>query len=146
MEFLNWCDKHRVLIAIYPPHSTHRLQPLDVSLFSPLATFYTQPLEEFIYGCQRVSNLAKRDFFGLFWPTYIKAFTLANIASGWRKTGLYPFNLELVTSSLIKLTKTDSDKRLVSNHSSGSSALSYISMRQLRTLVVAVANKVDLKK
>jgi hypothetical protein len=41
MKFLNWCDKHHVLLAIYPPHSTHRLQPLDVSLFSPLATFYT---------------------------------------------------------------------------------------------------------
>lgn len=29
VKFLNRCEQHRILIAIYPPHSTHRLQPLD---------------------------------------------------------------------------------------------------------------------
>ena len=66
MKFLDWCEKHRILLAVYPPHSTHRLQPLDVSLFSPLATFYTQQLEDFIHGSHGLSGLAKRDFFGLF--------------------------------------------------------------------------------
>ena len=37
-RFITWCDQNKVLVAVYPPHSTHRLQPLDVSLFSPLAT------------------------------------------------------------------------------------------------------------
>jgi hypothetical protein len=49
MEFIKWCDKHYILLAIYPPHSTHRLQPLDVSLFSPLATFYGQELDGYIH-------------------------------------------------------------------------------------------------
>jgi hypothetical protein len=46
MNFINWCDKNNILLAIYPPHSTHRLQPLDVALFSPLATAYTKQLEQ----------------------------------------------------------------------------------------------------
>jgi len=25
MRFLNWCNRHRIYVAIYPPHSTHRL-------------------------------------------------------------------------------------------------------------------------
>lgn len=25
MKFLEWCEQHRILVAIYPPHSTHRL-------------------------------------------------------------------------------------------------------------------------
>jgi hypothetical protein len=41
LDFLEWCHKRRILVAIYPPHSTHRLQPLDVSLFRPLATYYS---------------------------------------------------------------------------------------------------------
>jgi hypothetical protein len=41
LKFLTWCEQHRVIVGVYLPHSTHRLQPLDVSLFSPLATFYT---------------------------------------------------------------------------------------------------------
>ena len=147
MRFLNWCDEHRVLLAIYPPHSTHRLQPLDVSLFSPLATFYSQQLDRFIHQCQALSGLGKRDFFGLFWPAYIDAFTEANIASGWRKTGLYPFNSELVTSQLTKHPKGNKDElaRPVSNQSSGSSALSSINVREVRKLVIAVANELNSK-
>jgi hypothetical protein len=148
MKFIDWCDKHHVLLAIYPPHSTHRLQPLDVSLFSPLATFYTQQLEEFIQGTHGLSGLGKRDFFGLFWPAYIDAFTQANIASAWRKTGLFPFDSELVVSQLTKHSNSNKDEisRPVSNHSSGSSALSSINVAEVRKLVIAVANQLDTKK
>ena len=46
MKFLDWCDRNKVLVAVYPPHSTHRLQPLDVSLFNPLANFYSQNVSD----------------------------------------------------------------------------------------------------
>ena len=144
-QFLDWCDNNRVLLAIYPPHSTHRLQPLDVSLFSPLATFYSQQLNRFIHQCQGLSGLGKSDFFALFWPAYIAAFTPANIASGFRKTGLYPFNSELVLSMLTKHPnglEEDDISRPLSNHSSGSSALSQINIREVRNLVLTVANEV----
>jgi DDE superfamily endonuclease len=36
-RFLNSCDVHGIILAILPPHSTHRLQPLEVGIFSPLA-------------------------------------------------------------------------------------------------------------
>jgi hypothetical protein len=41
LGFLGWCHKRRILVAIYPSHSTQRLQPLDVSLFDPLASCYS---------------------------------------------------------------------------------------------------------
>ena len=36
MQFIDYCDEHNILLAILPPHSTHRLQFLDVSVFSLL--------------------------------------------------------------------------------------------------------------
>jgi hypothetical protein len=27
-DFIGFCDTNRILLAIFPPHSTHRLQPL----------------------------------------------------------------------------------------------------------------------
>ena len=147
MVFIEWCDKHHVLLAIYPPHTTHRLQPLDVSLFSPLATYYTQQLETFIYSTFALSSLGKRDFFKLFWPAYINAFTEANINSGWQKTGLHPFNSELVISKLTQHSNGNKDELLRpgSNQSSGSSALSAATVRQVEQLIEKVANKVDSK-
>ena len=42
MRFICYADANRIILVILPPHSTHRLQPLDVGLFSPLTTYYSQ--------------------------------------------------------------------------------------------------------
>ena len=100
MEFLEWCSLHKILVAIYPPHSTHRLQPLDVSMFNPLAHYYSEELNKWIHDTQGTSKLGKAHFFSLFWPAFQKAFTTKNIASAWQKTGLLPFNPEQVLSQI----------------------------------------------
>jgi hypothetical protein len=33
MAFVDWADQHGIILLILPPHTTHRLQPLDVGLF-----------------------------------------------------------------------------------------------------------------
>ena len=32
LKFIDYADRNRILLAVLPPHSTHRLQPLDVGL------------------------------------------------------------------------------------------------------------------
>jgi len=92
MRFIDWCGQNRILLMAYPPHSTHRLQPLDVSLFNPLANFYSQNLNTWMQKSAGIANMSKRYFYELFWPAWQRAFTKNNIQSGWKKTGLYPFN------------------------------------------------------
>lgn len=31
-DFIDYCDHNKILLAIFPPHATHTLQPLDVCL------------------------------------------------------------------------------------------------------------------
>ena len=62
MQFINLCDSLRILILILPPHTTHRLQPLDVGLFSPLANYYTQGLNELIFNNLNAIGITKRSF------------------------------------------------------------------------------------
>ena len=33
MEFIEYCYRSKIILAIFPPHSTHTLQPLDVVMF-----------------------------------------------------------------------------------------------------------------
>jgi DDE superfamily endonuclease len=100
MRFLDWCHKHRVLVAMFPSHSTHRLQPLDVSCFSPLAIRYSQHLDQWIAKHGGIVGLNQSDFYGLFKLALQEAFTEKNILSAWRRTGLHPFNPAIVLDQL----------------------------------------------
>jgi hypothetical protein len=100
MRFLDFCDRNRILVCCYPPHTTRRLQPLDVSVFSPLGTYYSQELDDFIRNSQGFYSITKRDFFWLFWAAWGKALTEDNIKSGFRKTALIPFDPSIVLNQL----------------------------------------------
>ena len=102
IPLIEFCHERRIIMAILPPHSTHRLQLLDVSLFSPLSTAYSQEVDFYITATQGLTGISKRDFWRFFWPSFKKAFTKENIESGWKKTGLYPFNPSIVLDRLPK--------------------------------------------
>jgi hypothetical protein len=90
LSFLEWCQSNRILVAVFSPHSTHRLQPLDVSLFRPLASCYSQSLDAHSRLSQGLASVTKRDFSKNFYSAFDKAFTEANIRSGWFKTRIEP--------------------------------------------------------
>ena len=46
MAFLKLADRMRIIIGIMPPHSTHRIQPLDIGMFGPLSIAYTNQLNQ----------------------------------------------------------------------------------------------------
>ena len=65
-KFINYCDQIGILLAILPPHSTHRLQPLDIAIFSPLATAYSKQIDAFIQSSRGFGRITKRVFWSLF--------------------------------------------------------------------------------
>ncbi len=107
LKFIDLCDKLRILVLVLPPHSTHRLQPLDVSLFAPLASYYTKGLNEFMMNSLAMVSMSKRAFWSVFWPAWQKAFTPANIASGFEKTGIWPYNPAMTLDKITKPTPTE---------------------------------------
>jgi hypothetical protein len=100
MEFINECEKRNIIVCAYPPHSTHRLQALDVSLFSPLSTYYSQRLDDWMMAGRGFANIDRHHFYKLFKPAYDQAFSEANIQSAFRKTGILPLDPEVVLRTL----------------------------------------------
>ena len=49
MDFIDYCDQNRILLAILPPYLTYTLQPLDVAMFKPLLTAYSAELANYLY-------------------------------------------------------------------------------------------------
>jgi DDE superfamily endonuclease len=62
MAFITAADDRRIILLILPPHSTHRLQPLDVGLFSPLAKAYTKGLNDLMFHSLGLVNMNKQLF------------------------------------------------------------------------------------
>lgn len=141
MKFIDYCDRHRILLAMYPPHSTHTLQPLDVALFRPLSQKYSEELSNFMQECQGFSSLSKRDFFRLFWAAWVASFTQENIASGFEVTGLHPFNPDRV---IIRFSKKNDDRP--SSSSSTNSVLHAEDWKQIEKLLRTVVTDIYDKK
>ena len=81
-----------------PPHTSHLLQPLDISCYSPLKRAYGRQVEEL--ARQGVYHIDKLDFLIAYTRIRPTIFTQQNIQSGFRATGLVPSCPDRVLSSL----------------------------------------------
>lgn len=106
MQFIQRCHELRILLGIYPPHSTHKLQPLDVGLFSPLANYYSQGLGHLLQISAGHTSIRRSDFFAIFWKAYELAFDQKNILSAWKKTGIWPLDPRIVQDTLPQRPQT----------------------------------------
>jgi hypothetical protein len=95
-DFIDYCDDHRILLAIMPPHSTHTLQPLDVVLFKPLSTAYSNQLSSHLQRSQGLVPIRKGDFFPLFWRAWEVSFRKETILKSFEATGIWPVDRERV--------------------------------------------------
>jgi hypothetical protein len=92
MDFIYECYRNNIYLLFLPAHSSHVLQPLDISIFSPLKNAYRQHLHSLT--TTNDSTLAMKI---LFLESYSKAREAAlsdkNIRGGWKGSGLWPVNL-----------------------------------------------------
>jgi len=87
-----------------PAHSSHILQPLDVSCFAPLKKAYSRQVE----SKMRLGNnhITKVDFLPAFYIAHQQAMTAETILAGFAATGLVPFNPEKVLQNLDTLIQS----------------------------------------
>jgi hypothetical protein len=79
LEFVNYADSHGIILLVLPPYTTHRLQPLDVGLFQPLSTAYSQGIDKLMNSGGGQVSMSKALFYSLFETAWIAAFTEDNI-------------------------------------------------------------------
>ncbi|EDN02638.1 predicted protein [Histoplasma mississippiense (nom. inval.)] len=100
MAFINYAAQHKILLAVFPPHSTHRLQPLDVGIFGPLSKSYSKHLNERMRTGMGFVRTTKRSFWQLFDAAWKESVTSSNIISAFAAVGLHPFDPEQVLKKL----------------------------------------------
>ncbi|ODM17100.1 hypothetical protein SI65_07499 [Aspergillus cristatus] len=103
-EFDKVCSENDIIPICMPPHSSNYCQPLDVSCFSPLKGAYGSWVANRMR--QGFNHMDKLDFLEAYPEARKQAFTPDNIKSGFRATGLVPFNPEEVLGRFTVQLKT----------------------------------------
>jgi hypothetical protein len=97
-QFQHYCTERKIITLCMPPHSSHILQPLDVSCFAPLKLSYGKQIETFVRN--QLNHITKLEFLSAFKEAFKATFTEQNIKSGFRATGLVPYEPQSVLSHL----------------------------------------------
>ena len=107
-QFIKYALSHKIVLVALPPHSTHKLQPLDVSYFGPLQYYYSVEVNNFCHYSHAGVN--KEYFIKLYPIARAKAFTAKTICSAWKATGLLPYNPTAVLKTLLRTEASASPK------------------------------------
>jgi len=95
VDFLKMMASNNVEVFCFPPHTSHILQPADVSVFKSLKTNWTTEGLKFTRETAG-KKVGRQHFFQVFTPAWEKSSSVENIQAGFRKTGIFPFNQQAI--------------------------------------------------
>ncbi|KIK02681.1 hypothetical protein K443DRAFT_5957 [Laccaria amethystina LaAM-08-1] len=107
-DLLEYCLANNIEVYGYPPHCTHALQGLDVVCFAKMKECWKEAINEHEKLHHRGVN--KEDFAKVWGGAYIKAFTEENIRSAFKKTGIWPYNPDVITPEQMKPAEATSTR------------------------------------
>ncbi|KAJ8948256.1 hypothetical protein NQ314_008451 [Rhamnusium bicolor] len=88
---INFCRENGIILLSFPPHTSHKLQPLDVVVFGPFKTYLSVAFNDWmtsnpgkVITIKQIAQLTKIAFQA--------ALTQKNITKSFEKPGLWPVN------------------------------------------------------
>lgn len=91
LEFVDKARDNHVTVISLPPHCSHKLQPLDVSFMGPFKTHFSQAIETYLKN-KPGEVVTLNEVSELLGKAYLRAANVSTAVSGFRKTGIAPFN------------------------------------------------------
>ena len=102
LDVIDVARKADIILYCLPPHTTHILQPLDVSIYGPLKAHFskiTDQIQLIRLGVTENVTICKTEFSLVFKLAFEETLSLANMRSAFAKCGIYPFNPHVVLQS-----------------------------------------------
>ena len=91
LEAVEYGRTNGIVMISLPPHSSHRLQPLDCTFFKTLNTNYERQVHSFMMS-HHGERVTQFHVAGLFGAAYNRSATVESAANGFRCTGIWPFD------------------------------------------------------
>ena len=95
LEAVTMAKENGVILFTLVPHTTHEMQPLDTAVYAPLKTNWQDVCHHYLQS-HPGKVITKYQFSQLFSEAWLKTMIPANIISGFKSCGIYPFNPKAV--------------------------------------------------
>lgn len=104
LEALNFAKENGIDILCFPPHCTHRMQPLDVCFYGPLKIYFNQETTKWL-KCHPGRVVTQNQVGYLFNLAYGKTATVKNACHGFKNTGLWPVDPDVFPDYMFEPAK-----------------------------------------
>lgn len=95
IKIIDLADEHNIIILMLPPHTTHKLQPLDVGVFGPFSRRWIDRCDDIVAFTG--SEMRKEDFIKEYMQVRDESFRPSVIKSAFAKSGVWPVNRHVFT-------------------------------------------------
>ena len=112
---VHYAKDNKIIMFCLPPHSTHASQPLDTAVFNPLKRNWNDAVHAFL-SQNPGKVVTKYTFPPILKEAWEKTMTAANICSGFRSAGIYPFNREKVQPIVLNIPEEDENESKYSSY------------------------------
>lgn len=96
LDVINYSRENGICLLTLPPHCSNKMQPLDISVFYPFKKFYNKEADKWMLNNpgQTITIYEVSELVG---KAFSPAFTSSNIETGFRKSGIYPYDENIFT-------------------------------------------------
>ena len=121
LKAYDFCKANHIIMLSIPPHSSHKIQPLDVVFYGPLKNEYRNECNLFM-KTQLMRPITPYDVAALFNRAYSTVATISKGVSGFRSAGIYPLNPKVFTEQdFLPATILQNDAFVVQDNEADSS-------------------------
>lgn len=89
----NLCKENGIIVVTLPPHTSHRLQPLDITFYSSLKAAFNKECDNFL-RMHPHEKITPYDIAAIFRNAYVKVANIEKGVSGFATAGIYPLDPE----------------------------------------------------
>ena len=94
IDVVKFAKENGVVMLSFPPHCSHKLQPLDKGVYGPFKTYYNNAcstwMNEHIGKAMTIYDVPE-----MAGKAFTRAMTPSNILSGFRATGVFPMDMHV---------------------------------------------------